>query len=293
MTWFKVDDTLALHPKVLDAGNKAMGLWVRAGAWSAQQLTDGFVPTQVVGMLGGTRADAQRLTDARLWVAEPGGWRFHEWSDRQPSRDKVVAERDAAAERKRLSRERAAAARAAASSQGSHTVTGGPSHGVTSASVTPTHVTPPPTRPDPTRPDQGSFGTLGDPPGGGSPPTPLPRRGLDITRPDIEALCTRLAERIEANGSRRPTITKAWRDACRLMLDRDGRTPEQVSAAIDWCQANDFWRSNVLSMPKLREKYDQMRLQATRQSAAAPGQRLSPGDRALALIHDLRQEDAR
>ena len=77
------------------------------------------------------------------------------------------------------------------------------------------------------------------------------------------------------------------------MLDRDGRTPEQVSAAIDWCQANDFWRSNVLSMPKLREKYDQMRLQATRQSAAAPGQRLSPGDRALALIHDLRQEDAR
>ena len=41
MTWFRVDDTLAMHPKVYAAGNAAMGLWVRAGAWSMQQLTDG------------------------------------------------------------------------------------------------------------------------------------------------------------------------------------------------------------------------------------------------------------
>lgn len=31
MPWFKVDDTLALHGKVVAAGNPAMGLWVRAG----------------------------------------------------------------------------------------------------------------------------------------------------------------------------------------------------------------------------------------------------------------------
>jgi hypothetical protein len=34
--------------------------------------------------------------------------------------------------------------------------------------------------------------------------------------------------------------------------------------AIDWCQDDEFWRSNVLSMPKLREKYEQLRLQASR-----------------------------
>ena len=50
------------------------------------------------------------------------------------------------------------------------------------------------------------------------------------------------------------------------MLDRDGRTEQQIHAAIDWCQADEFWRSNVLSMPKLREKYDQLRLQAQRRN---------------------------
>lgn len=83
-------------------------------------------------------------------------------------------------------------------------------------------------------------------------------------RPDVERLCYHLADRIEANGSKRPEITKRWRSAARLMLDRDGRTEQQITAAIDWCQGNEFWRANILSMPKLREKYDQLRLQATR-----------------------------
>ncbi|MEU3917091.1 hypothetical protein [Streptomyces sp. NPDC029004] len=86
-------------------------------------------------------------------------------------------------------------------------------------------------------------------------------------REDVERVCAHLADRVEGNGSRRPTITKAWRNAARLMLDRDGRTEEQVHGAIDWCQDSDFWRSNVLSMPKLREKYDTLRLQATRPAA--------------------------
>lgn len=81
-------------------------------------------------------------------------------------------------------------------------------------------------------------------------------------RPEVVALCTRLADRIEANGSKRPTITKTWLTACRLLLDRDGRTPAQVAGAIDWCQADTFWRANVLSMPTLRKQYDKLRLRA-------------------------------
>lgn len=87
-------------------------------------------------------------------------------------------------------------------------------------------------------------------------------------RDDVERLCEHLADRIEGNGSKRPTITKTWRNAARLLLDKDGRTEDQVHTAIDWCQDNDFWRGNVLSMPKLREKYDTLRLQAAR---PAPG----------------------
>jgi len=81
----------------------------------------------------------------------------------------------------------------------------------------------------------------------------------------VDRLCAHLADRIEANGSKRPAVTQKWRDAARLLLDRDGRTEQHIRQAIDWCQADEFWRSNILSMPKLREKYDQLRLQAGRQ----------------------------
>ena len=46
MAWFKVDDKLAFHPKVLTAGNTAIGLWVRAGAWSADQLQTDLSPNR-------------------------------------------------------------------------------------------------------------------------------------------------------------------------------------------------------------------------------------------------------
>jgi len=94
-------------------------------------------------------------------------------------------------------------------------------------------------------------------------------RSTDLVprRDDVESLCTLLADRIEANGSKRPNITDKWRDAARLMLDRDGRTFQQIQAAILWCQNHEFWKANILSMPKLREKYDQLRLVAQREGA--------------------------
>lgn len=81
-------------------------------------------------------------------------------------------------------------------------------------------------------------------------------------RPDVDRLCTLLADRIEANGANRPTITSGWRTSARLLIDKDKRTEEQVAWLIDWCQADDFWSSNILSMPKLREKFDQLLLKA-------------------------------
>jgi DNA-binding Lrp family transcriptional regulator len=112
-----------------------------------------------------------------------------------------------------------------------------------------------------------------DPPSSTSHSHPLvgePDEGIaSPERTDVERICTRLADRIEANGSKRPKVTRRWRTAARLLLDVDGRTVEQVERAIDWCQADDFWRGNVLSMPKLRERYDQLRLAAQRNGARA------------------------
>jgi hypothetical protein len=78
-------------------------------------------------------------------------------------------------------------------------------------------------------------------------------------RDDVGRLCDHLADKIAEDGSKRPSITKGWQDAARLMLDKDGRSEAEVHAAIEWCQSHHFWRTNVLSMPKLREKFDQLR----------------------------------
>jgi hypothetical protein len=96
-------------------------------------------------------------------------------------------------------------------------------------------------------------------------------------REDVEKLCHHLNDRIVANGSNRKTVTKQWRDSARLLLDKDGRTFDQVMAAIDWCQNDEFWRSNILSMPKLRAKYDTLRMQAQTQQGKAKPERLTFG----------------
>lgn len=105
MPWFRVDDAFAVHPKALAAGNAACGLWVRAGSWCMQQLTDGHVPEHALSTLG-TRAEAQKLVDAGLWRRTPSGWLFHDWEGRQPSREQVERDRAEAAERQRRAREK-------------------------------------------------------------------------------------------------------------------------------------------------------------------------------------------
>lgn len=97
MAWFQVDDQLAMHRKVCEAGNPAMGLWVRAGAWSMANLTEGFVSTAAAKTLG-SPAQAKALVAAGLWVEVPGGYQFHEWGARQMSAEQIAERRRLRAE---------------------------------------------------------------------------------------------------------------------------------------------------------------------------------------------------
>lgn len=105
MPWFKVDDSFYGHPKRAGVSLSALGLWTVAGCWSAQQLSDGFVPRAMLPMLGGRARDALELVTSGLWVLKDDGWQFHDWPDYQPSRVQVMAEREAERERKRKGRE--------------------------------------------------------------------------------------------------------------------------------------------------------------------------------------------
>lgn len=61
-------------------------------------------------------------------------------------------------------------------------------------------------------------------------------------------------------GHKKPNLQN-WANDMRLMMERDDRTEEQISYLIKWCQRNEFWHKNILSVAKLREKFDQLIIQ--------------------------------
>lgn len=165
MTWFKVDDKLHSHSKtrkVLAEAPAALALWVVAGSWSSDNLTDGFVPDHQLAWLipDGAEGMARQLVAARFWKRAKGGYQFHQWdtdgdgTKRNPTRVEVETERQRKAEAGRK---------------------GGLASGkVRSKSEAPalapaSRFVQPPTRPDPVL-----GGALGDPltPGAGDPPSP-------------------------------------------------------------------------------------------------------------------------
>jgi hypothetical protein len=127
--WFKVDDAFWSHPKVIKAGNAAIGLWLRCGTYSNQHMTDGFISVAVARQLGSAGL-AARLVDAGLWttVSEPCGYLMHDFADYQPTRATVLMRRESNAERQRTFREK---------------------HQVTESSNGVTNSAPTQTRPDP------------------------------------------------------------------------------------------------------------------------------------------------
>ena len=87
-------------------------------------------------------------------------------------------------------------------------------------------------------------------------------RTVEKIQPEHQAIAELLDTRIhENNPEAKPTTPKQlqnWANDVRLMVERDGRTIEQIRDVLEWSQQDDFWHVNILSMGKLREKYDQL-----------------------------------
>lgn len=127
-------------------------------------------------------------------------------------------------------------------------------------------------------------------PSGNSPSEPAGSdddTGLDApgARADVDRICEHMAGSVERLTGKRPNITRRWRQAARRLLDLDNRTEQQVITAIDWTHADEFWAYNVLSLPKLREKYEQLRGAAQRK-AGANGHRRESGVTTMLRVMD-------
>ncbi len=53
---------------------------------------------------------------------------------------------------------------------------------------------------------------------------------------------------------------KVWANEVRLMREADGRSPESMVAVWEFANSDPFWQSNILSVRKLRDKFDQLTL---------------------------------
>lgn len=276
MAWFRVDDQFGSNPKVMQIPRSerqaCLGVWLLAGVWSAQHLTDGRVPDFMLDELGTDVSQRDRLVTVGLWEETGDGIAFKDWSDYQPSRADVMSKREAERARKEQWRAKRAESRGKVPRL-SQRDDDGTNAGVRNVSALP----------DPTRPDPAPI--YEEPKGSSSSRIAEPE-----IRPDIEGLLDLLDEGLRSNGTKTPKRTKQNIDAARLLIDRDGYTIPQVEYLIRWSQSDEFWRANIRSMSKLREKADTLRLQSQRQVQQKPA--VSKADQAHDFISRLEAIDA-
>lgn len=113
MPWFYVDDAFSDSKPVMDMPERyrlaVCGLWVLAGAWSAKEMTDGYVPAAKLKTLGAKPRHIEILTQggplgAALCEPKSDGFALKNWTKWQQNRDEILAKREKAAEKKRAQR---------------------------------------------------------------------------------------------------------------------------------------------------------------------------------------------
>jgi hypothetical protein len=95
MTWVKLDDGFPTHPKVVALSDRAFRVYIAGLCYCAQHLTDGFIPFKATQSKA-----AGELHKAGLWMPGPGGWYVHDYLVFNPSRERVLKDRERAAERR-------------------------------------------------------------------------------------------------------------------------------------------------------------------------------------------------
>lgn len=108
-TWIKLDVDCFMHPKVVRLDDDVRWLWVAGLCYAGMHLTDGDLPSDVLGLLAKSKNPdraAGELVAAGLWALTDDGYRIVGYTEHQESREKVEAKRQAARERQQRKRER-------------------------------------------------------------------------------------------------------------------------------------------------------------------------------------------
>lgn len=79
-----------------------------------------------------------------------------------------------------------------------------------------------------------------------------------------------LAKILEHLPGYKPPDLQRWARQMDALLRLDQRAPEEVEAVIIFAQADQFWRTNILSVDKLRKQYDQLNARRMQPRAGPP-----------------------
>lgn len=100
MSWLKIDDKFARHPKVMQLSHIAFRLHVAALCNCADMLTDGRVTERDVRMLCPVigaptwKRYVNELISTGLWTVQAHGWSINDYLDYNPSSIKVKEQRE-------------------------------------------------------------------------------------------------------------------------------------------------------------------------------------------------------
>lgn len=86
-----------------------------------------------------------------------------------------------------------------------------------------------------------------------------------------QRLTNLFADLVEQNGFSRPAVNKTARGHLERAMRLDGRTAEQLEAAMRWSASHDFWSMNIRSTDKLRKQFERLRAEASRQMRQQTG----------------------
>ena len=225
--FFKLHNGMPEHPKVIGLSDEAFRALVTLWCWSHRNQTDGKVAPAVAVRVAGATAVAELLASGMLEDVD-GVYYLHDYLEHQESKAEIEASREA--KRRSGAQGGMAAARKRLEQQ---------------------------------LLQQEQQQLLQQ---NGSEVSADKDEDQSSARADVRDLCDALSEALTHNGVKH-TIGKRWHTAARLILDSDGRPFDEVIEVIDYATTDDFWRPNILSMTKLREKYDTLRLQMQRKPA--------------------------
>lgn len=75
MAWARLDDQFAFNPKVMAAGNEAVGVFARAVCYCSANETDGFIPDDIAALLA-RKPLRNRVETSQLWIKVSPGDKF-------------------------------------------------------------------------------------------------------------------------------------------------------------------------------------------------------------------------